>query len=72
MMGSDHLIKLLSLSDDTIRRRIQDMAYNILSQVADEIRSCPSGMFSIQLNEATDVRHLAQLLVYVRYVYNTV
>jgi hypothetical protein len=37
MMGSDHLIKLqpLSLSDDTIRRRIQDMAYDILSQVAD-------------------------------------
>jgi hypothetical protein len=71
MMGSDYLIKLpLSLSNDTVRRRIQDMAYDILSQVVDEIKSGPSGMFSIQLDESTDVTHLAQLLVYVRYVYN--
>jgi hypothetical protein len=71
-MGSDYLILLrpLSLSNDTIRRRNQDMAYDILSQVVDEIKSCPSGMFSIQLDESTDVTHLAQLLVYVRYVYN--
>jgi hypothetical protein len=27
-------------------------------------------MFSIQLDESADVTHLAQLLVYVRYVYN--
>jgi hypothetical protein len=60
----------LSLSNDTIRRRIQDMAYDILSQVVVEIKSCPSGMFSIQLDESTDVTHLAQLLVYVRYVNN--
>jgi hypothetical protein len=68
-MGSDYLIGLqpLSLSNDTIRRRFQDMAYDILSQVVDEIKSCPSGMFSIQLDEPTDVMHLAQLLVYVRY-----
>jgi hypothetical protein len=46
------------------------MAYDILSQVADEIKSCPNGMFSIQLDESTDVTHLAQLLVCVRYVYN--
>jgi hypothetical protein len=72
MMGSDYLIKLqpLSSSNDTIRRRIQDMVYYILSQVVDEIKSCPSGMFSIQLDESTDVTHLAQLLVYVRHVYN--
>jgi hypothetical protein len=46
MMGSDYLIKLqpLSLSNDTIRRRIKDMAYDILSQVVDEIKSCPSGI----------------------------
>jgi hypothetical protein len=71
-MGSDYLIKLqpLSLSNDTIRRRIQDMAYDILSQVVLEIKSCPSGMFSIQLDESTDVTNLAQLLVYVRYIYN--
>jgi hypothetical protein len=46
------------------------MAYNILSQLVDEIKSCPNGMFSIQLDESTDVTHVAQLLVYVRYVYN--
>jgi hypothetical protein len=70
MMGSDYLIKLkpLSLSNDTIRRRNHDMTYDILSQVVDEIKSCPSGMFSIKLYESTYVAHLAQLLVYVRYV----
>jgi hypothetical protein len=46
------------------------MAYDMLSQVVDEIKSCPSGMFSIQLDESTDVTHLAHLLVYVRNVYN--
>jgi hypothetical protein len=72
MMGSDYLISSqpLSLSDETIKRRIQDMAYDILSQAIDEVKSCPSSMFSIQLHESTDVTHLAQLLVYVRYVYN--
>jgi hypothetical protein len=46
MMGNDYLIKLqpLSLSNDTIRRIIKDMAYDILSQVVDEIKSCPSGI----------------------------
>jgi hypothetical protein len=71
-MGSDYLIKLqpLSLSNDAVRQRIQDMAYYILSQVVDEIKSCPNGMFSIQLDESTDVTHLAQLLVCVRCVYS--
>jgi hypothetical protein len=46
------------------------MAYDILSQVVDEIKSCPSSMFSIQLDELTDVSHLAQILIYVRYVYS--
>jgi hypothetical protein len=61
-MGSDYLIKLqpLSLSNDTIRRRIQDMTYDILSQVVDEIKSFLNGMLSIQLDESTDVTHLAQ------------
>jgi hypothetical protein len=37
------------------------MVYDILSQAADEIKSCPTGMFSIQLGESTNVVHLAQL-----------
>jgi hypothetical protein len=37
MMGSDYLIKLqpLSSSNDTVWRKIQDTAYDILSQVVD-------------------------------------
>jgi hypothetical protein len=68
MIGSDYLIKLqpLSLSNDTIRQRLQDMAHDILSQVVDEIKSCPNGMFIIQLDESTDVTR--QLLFCVRYV----
>jgi hypothetical protein len=47
------------------------MAYNILSQVAHEIKHCPTGTFSIQLDKSTDVAHLAQLNIYIRYVHNS-
>jgi hypothetical protein len=72
MMGSDYLIKLQPLcsSNGTIGRRIHDTAYDILSQVVDEIKSFPNGMFSIRLDKSTNVTHLAQRLVYVRYVYS--
>jgi hypothetical protein len=40
-----HTLQPLFLSNDTIRQRIQDIAYDILSQVADEIKSGPTGMF---------------------------
>jgi hypothetical protein len=40
MIGDDYILNYNHIS----RQRIQDMAYDILSQVADKIKSCSSGM----------------------------
>ena len=44
------------------------MSDNILSQLVSKIQN--SIFFAIQLDETTDVANLAQLCVYVRYVYD--
>ncbi len=56
------------MSNNTIKCRITEMSNNILSQVIQEIKAALGRLFSIQLNEATDVSNLAQLLVYVQYI----
>ncbi|XP_070257217.1 protein FAM200C-like isoform X1 [Myotis yumanensis] len=70
MIGDEFVTKLsaISLSNDTIRRRIHDMSADILNQVIQEIKSAPLPIFSIQLDESTDVANCSQLLVYVRYI----
>ncbi|XP_068207496.1 protein FAM200C-like [Palaemon carinicauda] len=55
----------ISLSNNTIRSRINDMAESIKNQVVQKVRG--SQFFSIQLDESTDVANLSQLLVFVRY-----
>ena len=56
----------ISLSDSTIKSRIDEMSNDIKMQVTDQIRLSP--FFSIQLDESTDVSNLSQLLVYARYI----
>ncbi|XP_048351811.1 protein ZBED8-like [Sphaerodactylus townsendi] len=70
MIGDEFVMKLsaISLSNDTVRRRIDDMSADILDQVIQEIKSAPLPIFSIQLAESTDVANCSQLLVYVRYI----
>ncbi|XP_039178217.1 SCAN domain-containing protein 3-like [Crotalus tigris] len=70
MIGDEFVMKLsaISLSNDTVRRRIDDMSADILDQVIQEIKSAPLPIFSIQLDESTDVANCSQLLVYVRYI----
>ncbi|XP_034288737.2 protein FAM200B [Pantherophis guttatus] len=70
MIGDEFVKKLspISLSNDTVRRRIGDMSADILEQVIQEIKSAPLPIFSIQLDESTDVANCSQLLVYVRYI----
>ncbi|XP_066450060.1 SCAN domain-containing protein 3-like [Eleutherodactylus coqui] len=70
MIGNEYVQKLnaISLSNDTVHRRIKDMSADILDQVIHEIKSAPLPIFSIQLDESTDVANCAQLLVYVRYI----
>ena len=61
-------MKQISLSNDTIRSRIADLAEDMQEQLLVKIRESP--VFSIQLDESTDVSNLSQLMVFVRYVHD--
>ncbi|XP_066941056.1 protein FAM200C-like [Macrobrachium rosenbergii] len=56
----------ISLSDNTVKQRIDDMSQDIKSQVIEKIKLSP--FFAIQLDETTDIAHLPQLLVYSRFI----
>ena len=60
-------LKEIPLLNDTVKRRIADLSGNIKEQVISEIKNSPFGLFSIQLNETTDVASCSQLLVFCRY-----
>jgi len=51
-----------------VQQRIPDLAKDIKEQVIFEIRSALLGLFSIQLDESTDVSSRSQLLTFVRYI----
>jgi len=58
-------MKTLSLSNDTIQRRICELSEDIESQVTQKVRQ---SLFAIQLDESTDISNKATLLCYVRYI----
>ncbi|XP_076806902.1 zinc finger BED domain-containing protein 5-like [Clavelina lepadiformis] len=64
---SSKKIEQVCLSNDTIKRRISVMSTDVKQQVIDELKASP--MFSIQLDESTDVASCSQLLVFVRYIH---
>lgn len=72
MIGDEFVTKLsaVSLSNDTVRRRIHDMSADILDQVIQEIKSAPLPIFSVQLDESTDIANCSQLMAYVRYIHD--
>ena len=55
VLGKEKAKKLeeISLSNDTVKKRISEMSQDILLQVVEEIRSSP--IFSLPLDESTDV-----------------
>lgn len=71
MCGEDQAKKLegVSVSNTTIRRRVDDLAADILAQVVAEVKASPHKMFSLQFDESTDVSSCAVLLGYVRYIH---
>ena len=60
-------LNAISLSNNTIQRRIEEMSVDILQQVINDICRSENG-FAIQLDESTDVTNCVQLLIFVRYV----
>ncbi|XP_064118975.1 protein FAM200C-like [Macrobrachium nipponense] len=57
----------ISLSDNIVSRRTEEMPIDIKEQVMREIKD--AGLFALQLDESTDVSSDSQLLVFTRYVY---
>ena len=53
-------LNLLSLSDNTVQRRISLMSEDIQNQGIDQMKS--AGSFALQLDESTDISSCAQLL----------
>ncbi|KAF2363132.1 Mpv17/PMP22 [Trinorchestia longiramus] len=69
MLRKEAEVKLsqITLSNDTISDRIEDMSRDILAQVVADLISSPA-KFSLQLDETTDLFNLSQLAVFVRIV----
>ena len=68
VFGEQAIAKLnaVSLSDNTIKRQIEEMSDDIADQILAEIKESKF-RFAIQLDESTDITNYCQLLVYVRY-----
>ena len=68
VFGEQAIAKLnaVSFSDNTIKRRIEEMSDDIADQILAEIKESRFG-FAIQLDESTDITNYCQLLVCVRY-----
>ena len=60
-------IQHVSLSNDTIKRRISLISTDVKQQVMHKIKASP--VFSIQFDESVVVPSCSQLLVFVRYVH---
>jgi len=60
------IIKTIPCSNDTIKRRITDMAEDIIKQVNEKIIF--KKQFALQLDESTDISNCAQLIVFIRYI----
>lgn len=68
VIGTEEAKKLKSipLSDNTVARRIDDMADDIREQLIQNIKD--SDFIAIQFDESTDVSNLAQFSCFVRYI----
>ena len=73
MCGDDQAKKLsvVSVSNTTIKRRIDVLEDDILAQVVAEVKASPLKTFALQFDESTDVSSCAILLGYIRYVHQT-
>jgi len=67
---AENELATVSLSNNTIQRRIKDLSCDIKSQVVEQIETAPFVFFAIQLDESTDISSCSQLMVFAKYIYN--
>jgi hypothetical protein len=58
-------LESIPLSNDTVSRRISDMASNVKEQLIEKVKTIK--YYSIQLDESTDVSNMAHLLTFMRF-----
>ncbi|VVC45986.1 HAT, C-terminal dimerisation domain [Cinara cedri] len=58
-------IEKVSLSNDTVKRRIDDMSSNIKEKILLYVKDC--NFFALQIDESTDIANMAQLIVFIRF-----
>jgi hypothetical protein len=58
-------LKVIAMSANTVKRRIEDMAEDTENQVIEMVKN--STFYSIQLDESTDITNKAVLLCFVRF-----
>ncbi len=61
-------LKQVSLSNNTVKNRIEEISKNILSQLIQKVKNSVFKFFSIQLDETTDVSNCAHLCVFISYI----
>lgn len=68
MLGPNEVkeVNKVSLSADTVKRRIQDMSSDILETLVKKLLLAEK--FALQIDETTDVKNKAQLIAFVRFV----
>ena len=59
-------LSLVPLSNDIVKKRIDDISENILHQVVTDLKVRPH-KFSLQLDKTTDIANLSQLIAFVCY-----
>ena len=57
---------MVPLSNDTIKRGIQELSDDVLQQTIASVKR--SGKFSLQQDETTDIGNDEQLMVFLRYL----
>ncbi|KAL0879427.1 hypothetical protein ABMA27_003178 [Loxostege sticticalis] len=60
------LLDKIPLSNDTVARRIHEMAHDVEHQLAQRLQN---NYYAIQVDESTDISGLPNLLGFIRYVY---
>lgn len=65
MLGTDAEEAILPLSNDTIRRRINEISSDIENNLFKKLKRVE---FTLQIDESKDVSNKEQLLVFIRFI----